>query len=131
MGADPALGQRNAKDQADQRRAETVPTSGMFKQAFARRRCIVPADGFYEWKKLDTKTKQPMFIHFPDDRVFGFTGLWERWKPSDDAEPVDTCTIITATPNALMASIHDRMPVILRPDDYGKWLEREPDLNDL
>jgi putative SOS response-associated peptidase YedK len=108
-------------------RAETVPTSGMFKQAFTRRRCIVPADGFYEWKKLDPKTKQPMFIHFPDERVFGFAGLWERWKPTEGAEPVDTCTIITTTPNQLMASIHDRMPVILKPEDYGKWLDRETD----
>ena len=108
-------------------RAETVPTSGMYKQAFIRRRCIVPADGFYEWKKLDSKTKQPMFIHFPDDRVFGFAGLWERWKPSDDAESLDTCTIITTTPNKLLSSIHDRMPVILKPGDYDKWLDHETD----
>ena len=108
-------------------RAETVLTSGMFKQAFLRRRCIVPADGFYEWKKLDAKTSQTMFIHFPDDRAFGFVGLWERWKPTEDAEPVDTCTIITTTPNTLIASIHDRMPVILKPEDYGQWLDRETD----
>ena len=110
-------------------RAETVVTSGMFKQAFARRRCVVPADGFYEWRKLDARTKQPMFVHFPDERVFGFAGLWERWRPAGDpgAEPVDTCTIITTTPNRLMAPIHDRMPVILRPEDYGVWLDREAD----
>ena len=99
-------------------RAETVTTSGMFKQAFVRRRCIVPADGFYEWRKLDAKTKQPMFIRLPGDRAFGFAGLWERWRPDDETEPVDTCTIITTTANGLMAPIHDRMPVILRPEDY-------------
>jgi putative SOS response-associated peptidase YedK len=103
-------------------RAETLSTSGMFRQAFARRRCLVPADGFYEWKKLDAKSKQPMFIHFPDDRLFAFAGLWERWKPADDVEPVDTCTIITTAPNRLMAPIHNRMPVILRPEDYDGWL---------
>jgi putative SOS response-associated peptidase YedK len=111
-------------------RAETVRTSGMFKQAFARRRCIVPGDGFYEWKKVDAKTKQPMFVHFPDDRPFGFAGLWERWRPDADTEPVDTCTIVTTTPNHLMAPIHDRMPVILRPADYGRWLNPETDADE-
>ena len=110
-------------------RAETVRTSGMFKGAFERRRCIIPADGFYEWKKLDAKTKQPMFIHYPDDRVFGFAGLWERWRPPNDpdAPPLDTCTIITTTPNTLAATIHDRMPVILGPKDYCTWLDRKTD----
>jgi hypothetical protein len=100
--------------------SKTVPT-------FAGSRCFVPAGGFYDWKKLAPKTKQPMFIHFPDERAFGFAGLWERWKPSEDAEPLDTCTIITTKPNTLMSSIHDRMPVILKPEDYGKWLGRETD----
>ena len=110
-------------------RAENVRTSGVFKGAFARRRCGVPADGFYEWQKLDAKTKQPMFVHYPDDRVFGFAGLWERWKPPGDPEavPLDTCTIITTTPNRLMSPIHDRMPVILDSQDYGVWLDREAD----
>jgi putative SOS response-associated peptidase YedK len=111
-------------------RAETVTTSGMFKQAFARRRCIVPADGFYEWRKIDAKTKQPMFVHLPDDRAFGFAGLWERWKPDEETEPVDTCTIITTAANGLMAPIHDRMPVILKPEDYGLWLDRDADPQD-
>ncbi len=105
-------------------RGETVPTSGMFRSAFDRRRCLIPADGFYEWKKLDAKTKQPMFIHLKGDRPFAFAGLWERWKP-DEAEPIDTCTILTTTPNELMSEIHDRMPVILSPNDFAKWLSRE------
>ena len=114
-GLIPHWAKEQPKIQPINARAETVPTSGMFKQAFAQRRCIVPADGFYEWKKLDAKNKQPMFIHFRDDRVFGFAELWERWKPTEDAEPLDTCAIITTTPNTLMSSIHDRMPVILKP----------------
>ena len=106
-------------------RSETAATSGMFKQALNRRRCIIPADGFYEWKKLDPKTKQPMFIHFPDDRLFGFAGLWERWRDPATDTLVDTTTILTTTPNDLMKDIHDRMPVILKPDDYGRWLDRD------
>lgn len=106
-------------------RAETVTTSGMFKQAFARRRCIIPADGFYEWKKVGEKSKQPMLIHLEGDRLFGFAGLWERWRPDDDAEPVDTCTIITTTPNQLVAEIHNRMPVILPPESWDPWLSRD------
>jgi putative SOS response-associated peptidase YedK len=105
-------------------RAETVPTSGMFKQAFARRRCLIPADGFYEWRKTEAG-KQPMFIHLPGDEPFAFAGLWERWKPAEDAEPLDTCTIITTTPNALMETIHNRMPVIVKPEDYNAWMNRD------
>jgi putative SOS response-associated peptidase YedK len=105
-------------------RAETLATSGLFKEAFARRRCLIPTDGFYEWKKLDAKTKQPMLIHFPDDHPFALAGLWERWKPAPDAEPVDTCSIITTAANKLMAPIHNRMPAILSPGDYDRWLDR-------
>lgn len=111
-------------------RAETVTTSGTFRGAFTRRRCLVPADGFYEWQRLGGgKGKRPVFVHFPDDRVFAFAGLWERWHPpgEDVVEPVDTCTIVTTTANALMKPIHDRMPVILRPQDYALWLDREAD----
>lgn len=104
-------------------RAETVASSGMFRQAFQRHRCLIPADGFYEWKKLTPKTKQPMFIHRPDDSLFFFGGLWERWKPSEAAEPIETKTIITTTPTPLMEGIHNRMPVILRQQDYERWLE--------
>jgi putative SOS response-associated peptidase YedK len=108
-------------------RAETVATSGAFRQAFARRRCLVPADGFYEWRRVDAKTKQPMFVRFPDDRPFGLAGVWERWRPDEETEPVDTCAVVTTTPNALMAPVHDRMPVILRPADYAAWLDPATD----
>lgn len=106
-------------------RGETVSSSSMFRSAFDRRRCLIPADGFYEWRKLDEKTKQPMFIHMKGDKPFAFAGLWERWKPDEQSEPIDTCTIITTSPNGLMKEIHDRMPVILSPQDFPKWLDRE------
>lgn len=103
-------------------RAETVATSGMFRQAFGRRRCLVLADGFYEWQG-SKPPKQPYFIHMKDDGLFAFAGLWERWRPDDDAEPVETFTIITTTPNGVMSPIHNRMPVILSPRDYERWLD--------
>ncbi len=103
-------------------RAETVATSGMFRHAFAHRRCLIPADGFYEWHG-SKPPRQPYFIHRKDDGIFAFAGLWERWKPQPDAEPIETCTIITTTANELMKPIHDRMPVIIEPADYGRWLD--------
>jgi putative SOS response-associated peptidase YedK len=103
-------------------RAETVATSGMFREAFRRRRCLIPADGFYEWQGSKAP-RQPYLIHMRDDHVFGFGGLWERWRPEPDAEPIDTCTIITVQPNAVAAPIHNRMPLIIAPGDYARWLD--------
>jgi putative SOS response-associated peptidase YedK len=103
-------------------RADTLASSGMFRQAFEKRRCLIPADGFYEWKGAKPP-KQPYFIHRRDDAVFAFAGLWEKWKPEPDAEPIETFTIITTTPNALMETIHNRMPVILDPKDYDRWVD--------
>jgi putative SOS response-associated peptidase YedK len=111
-------------------RAETIAEKPAFRTAFQRRRCLIPVDGFYEWKKVDSK-KQPMYIHFRDDRVFAFAGVWERWKPDPDAAPIDSCTILTTRPNPLMADIHDRMPVIIAGDDYGRWLSRDVDGQDV
>jgi putative SOS response-associated peptidase YedK len=111
-------------------RAETVATSGAFKRAFAKRRCLIPADGFYEWQRLPgKKNKQPYFIHRPDDEPFAFAGLWEVWRPKDDedAEPLRSTTIITTTANEEMARIHDRMPVILPPSAWDAWLDPEHD----
>ncbi len=105
-------------------RSETVTTSGMFRQAFQRRRCLIPADGFYEWQG-DKPPKQPYFIHYEDDRIFSFAGIWERWKPDEETEPVDTYTILTTSANALMSPIHQRMPVIIAKEDYDLWLDRE------
>lgn len=108
-------------------RAETVATSGAFKRAFRKRRCLVPADGFYEWKRLPgQQAKQPYFIHRPDGEPFAFAGLWERWKPKgapDDERPLLSSTIITTEANEAMAAIHDRMPVILPPSAWDAWLD--------
>jgi len=101
-------------------RAETVATAPSFRAAFKKRRCLVPASGFYEWKKFEDGSKQPYLIQMRDGAPFSFAGLWERW---DKAEaPVETFTIITGEPNSLVAELHDRMPVILDPDDYEAWL---------
>jgi putative SOS response-associated peptidase YedK len=98
-------------------RAETAAEKPSFRDAFKRRRCLVVADGFYEWKKTGGKTKQPFYIRMKDNRPFGFAGLWERWGE------LESCTILTTCPNELCASVHDRMPVILSPNDYDQWLD--------
>jgi putative SOS response-associated peptidase YedK len=102
-------------------RAETVAEKPAFRSAFKRRRCLVPADGYYEWKKIG-KQKQPYYIRLRGDEPFAFAGLWERWRDAED-QALDTCTIITTNANSLTRSIHDRMPVILDSADYDIWLE--------
>lgn len=109
-------------------RAETIVSKPSFKQAFKSRRCLVPADGFYEWKSSG-KSKQPFFIQMADERPFVFAGLWERWTKAQPA--IESCTIITTTPNALVADIHDRMPVILTEDAAMLWLDRNVEDADL
>jgi len=103
-------------------RSETVSTKPSFKKSFQSRRCLVIADGFYEWQKMDDK-KQPFFIRLKSDQPFGFAGLWERNDKT--GQPVETCTIITTTANEMMAPLHDRMPVIIPPEQYGLWLDPE------
>ncbi len=103
-------------------RAETVATMPSFRSAFRKRRCLIPADGFYEWKKVDGG-KQPMLIQRKGGDLFAFAGLWEWWKGPEG--PVESCTIITTEPNAVTAPIHNRMPVILDPADYDRWLDVE------
>jgi putative SOS response-associated peptidase YedK len=103
-------------------KAETVAEKPAFREAFQSRRCLIPADAFYEWQKLDAKTKQPYAIVMKERSVFGFAGLWERWKDRANGEIVRSFSIITTEPNEVCAPIHDRMPVIVPPDDYGKWL---------
>ena len=102
-------------------RAETLIEKPSFKSALRSRRCLIPADGFYEWK-TNGKTKQPHYIRFNDDRIYAFAGLWEEWNGPGDA-PLRTATIITSEPNALLASLHHRMAVILRPQDEAIWLD--------
>jgi putative SOS response-associated peptidase YedK len=110
-------------------RAETLTTSNAFKRAFERRRCIVPADGFYEWQKIEgQKTKQPWFYRRRDGEPLAFAGLWEIWHDrnlGDDAPRIRTCTIITTTPNDVVAPVHDRMPAVLTESDWNNWLDVE------
>jgi len=102
-------------------RAETIAEKPSFRTALKRRRCLIPADGFYEWTGSG-KERNPMFIHRRDDALFAFAGLWEEWE-SPDGSPLHTCTIITTTPNRLIAPIHDRMPVILPREHENTWLD--------
>ena len=106
-------------------RAETVSEKPAFRVAFRRRRCLIPADGFFEWQRVGTK-KVPHLISLRSEEPFAFAGLWERWV-SPVGEAIESCTVVTTTPNELMATIHDRMPVIVRPADYGVWLGRQLD----
>jgi putative SOS response-associated peptidase YedK len=107
-------------------RSEKAATSPAFRSAFKHRRCLVPADGFYEWQALTgSKTKRPYYIHMADGSPFAFAGLWERWER--EGQSLDSCTIMTTEPNALMAKIHNRMPVILDPKDYRAWMAIDND----
>jgi putative SOS response-associated peptidase YedK len=109
-------------------RSETVAERAAFRDAFERRRCLIPADGFYEWRQAGG-IKIPMRITVGDE-PFAFAGLWERWQKGD-AAPLYTCTILTTSPAESIAHIHDRMPVILRPEQYDIWLDRESDADAL
>jgi putative SOS response-associated peptidase YedK len=103
-------------------KAETVATAPAFRDAFKRRRCLVPADAFYEWQKLDPKHKQPFAIALASREPYGFAGLWERWKDPTTHQWLETFTIITTDPNAVVAPLHNRMPVIIARKDYARWL---------
>jgi putative SOS response-associated peptidase YedK len=108
-------------------RAETVADKPSFRDAFLSRRCLVPANGFYEWRKQGTG-KQPFHIGFSGARVFGMAGIWDNWK-SETGEWVRSCSIITVAATGLMAQIHDRMPLVIKPDGYDLWLD--PSFNKL
>lgn len=101
-------------------RGETLAEKPSFRNAVKRRRCLLPADGFYEWRR-EGGGKQPYLIRFSDGRPFAFAGLWELWK-APGAEPLLSCTIVTTTPNEVVAPLHDRMPVILPRDLHREWL---------
>jgi putative SOS response-associated peptidase YedK len=103
-------------------RGETIAQKSAFKRPFERHRCLVPADGFYEWKTLPGGRKQPVHVAMKDGRPFAFAGLAERWLGAD-GEVVDSCTIVTTEANALLRPVHERMPVIVAPDDYARWLD--------
>ena len=101
-------------------RGETAAERPAFRAAFRRRRCLIPADGFFEWQRQG-KAKQPFFIQMEDESPFAMAGLWETWEGPDHSV-IESCTILTTQPNELMEPIHDRMPVILPADSYGQWL---------
>ncbi|MFZ0532487.1 MAG: SOS response-associated peptidase [Anaerolineales bacterium] len=127
---DPAIGDRMINA-----RAESLAEKPSFRNAYRRRRCLILADGFYEWKQSPSlKSKQPVYIRIKSERPFAFAGLWEIWKSPDGSE-IRSCTIITTQPNSLLEPIHNRMPVILPPNAYNLWLaseDRQPaQLNDL
>lgn len=103
-------------------RAESVHEKPAFRTAFQKRRCLIPADGFYEWQVVvGTARKQPWFVRRHDEGIFALAGLWERWQPAA-GDPVESCTVLTTGANALMAPIHGRMPVIIDTALYGEWL---------
>ena len=122
---DPSIGNRliNA-------RAETLEEKPAFRGSLKYKRCLILADGFYEWKGAEgKKVKTPYFIHMKDRKPFAFAGLWDSWN-SPDGSLVKSCTIITTEPNELTGIIHNRMPVILHPRDYAKWLDPSPQTPD-
>lgn len=105
-------------------RCETAATNRAFKDALERRRCIVPADGFYEWKKIAPGAKQPVAIRSRDGRPLALAGLWERWRPKGVEGPyLETVTVLTCPPNSLLEEVHDRMPVILPAGGWDRWLD--------
>lgn len=115
-------------------RAETLAEKPSFRTAFQRRRCLVIADGFYEWQKPEaskqqdkiqnkSKSKQPYYFHLANHQPFAFAGLWEHWE-NGNGDVIESCTIVTTSANEVLQPIHDRMPVILHPQDYDLWLDK-------
>jgi len=108
-------------------RAETIAEKVSFRDSFQKRRCLIPADGFFEWKRSG-RAKQAYYFHLIDGSPFAFAGIWDRWTTS---EPIISCAIITTSANEALKPIHDRMPVILKPDAYAAWLDPQADLASL
>jgi putative SOS response-associated peptidase YedK len=103
--------------------SETAADKPAFRDAMGWRRCLIPADGFYEWERLGPRDKQPYNIGLADDGLFAFAGLWERWRDHKANQMLETFTILTTSPNSLVANVHNRMPVMLGPSDYDHWLD--------
>jgi putative SOS response-associated peptidase YedK len=121
---DPQIGSRMINA-----RSETAPEKPSFRRAFRERRCLIPADGFYEWQRTNG-AKQPFYIHMEDGRPFAFAGLWESWGKGGEGK-VRTCAILTTGANALVGEIHERMPVIVAPDAYDVWLDPASERDEL
>jgi putative SOS response-associated peptidase YedK len=108
-------------------RSETITEKPSFREAFKKRRCIIPSSGFYEWQKIANSGgggKQPFYFYLKEKEVFGFAGLYEEWTDKQTGELLETCTIITTVANAVLKPVHDRMPVILAATDYDEWLDQ-------
>ena len=103
-------------------KVETLTTSPVFREAFKRRRCLVPADGFYEWQPLGKKTKQPFAFALQDDSLFALAGLFDVWKDNKTGQTLFSYSVITTDPNELLEPFHNRMPVILKPADWERWI---------
>jgi putative SOS response-associated peptidase YedK len=103
-------------------RAEEAASKPVFREALKKRRCLVPADAFFEWQRLDPKSKRPFAIGLKSGDPYAFAGLWESWRPKD-GDPLETFSILTIDPNEVVEPIHNRMPVILEPKDYDRWLD--------
>jgi putative SOS response-associated peptidase YedK len=108
-------------------RAETVATSPAFRTSFLRRRCVIPADGFYEWRREGNR-KQPFLIHTPDDALLAFAGVWAPWRDPGSGQWLLSAAVVTTTANAIVGELHNRMPVILGADEWRLWID--PDLHD-
>ena len=111
-------------------RSETVYEKASFKNAIRRRRCLVLADGFYEWQDVGAKRKQAWFIHRPDHSLFAFAGIWEHWLSPEGSE-LETAAMLTTIPNLPLSAIHDRSPVVVMPENYTRWLSGDEKVQDL
>lgn len=109
-------------------RAETLTEKPSFRSACRKRRCLIPATGFYEWQRTESG-KHPYHIHYPDNHLFAFAGLWEHWE--NETETIYSCAIVTTAADAKIASIHDRMPVVIRPEQYANWLDKKTEAVDV
>jgi putative SOS response-associated peptidase YedK len=125
-GLVPAWAQ-DAKKAPINARAETAASRPTFAEALRRRRCLIPADGFFEWQQLSAKNKRPWHFALKDDSPFAFAGMWEAWKPGEGAAPLLTCALLTVPANEIVRPVHVRMPAILRPEDYSAWMDRKKD----
>jgi putative SOS response-associated peptidase YedK len=124
---DPSIGNRMANVRSD-----TALEKSSFRAAMQKRRCLIPADVFYEWQDVPgQKRRKPYAVALKDGEIFSLGGIWEAWRSREDGEWVITCAILTTEPNEVLAPIHDRMPVIIRPDDYRSWLDQSTKAEDV
>ena len=124
---DPKIGNRMANVRSD-----TALEKSSFRAAMQKRRCLIPADVFFEWQDVPgKKRRKPYAVAMNGGEIFSLGGIWEAWRPRDGGDWVITCAILTTEPNELLAPIHDRMPVIIRPDDYREWLDQSTRMEDV